>query len=82
MFEIAMNNQMQIATNQMISATGTLCGFATCGNRGDMECVNLDNAAMVNGDYLSIEGAFSRNAAGGRYFRVILQYHINKYVGL
>ena len=79
MFEIAMNDQMQIATNQLTANTG-LCGSASCGNRvmpvpppGQpvRECVNLDNNAMVNGDYLFIEGAFSPDrtpgaAAGGK----------------
>ena len=64
MFEIAMNNQMQIATNQLTANTGT-CGSGSCGNRGAMECVNLDNTATVNGDYLFIEGAFSPGAAAG-----------------
>ena len=82
MFEIAMNNQMQIATNQLTRNTG-LCGSASCGNRyltvagtTVRECVNLDNA-MVNGDYLFIEGASSPGATAGGisvYYNITYKY--------
>ena len=77
MFEIAMNNQMQIATNQRTANTG-LCGTASCGNRvvsatDARECVNLHNA-MVNGDYLFIEGAFSPGATAGGILVVLHIY--------
>ena len=82
MFEIAMNDQMQIATNQLTANTG-LCGSASCGNRvmpgtppapPVRECVNLDNNAMVNGDYLFIEGAFSPGATAGGILVVLYRY--------
>ena len=85
MFEIAMNDQMQIATNKLPGAANDgHCGSASCGNRyltGPpivRECVNLDNNANVNGDYLFIEGAFSPNtmtaALGGSNVMWVFDY--------
>ena len=65
MFEVAMNDQMFIATNQLPATTDGHCGRASCGNRDNTECVNLVNAANRNEDYLFIEGAFFPDGSGG-----------------
>ena len=64
MFELAMNDQMHIATNKVAANPGH-CGSASCGNRGTIECVNRDNSAGINGDYLYIEGAYSLDDGTG-----------------
>ena len=84
MFEIAMYDQMFIATNKLPGAANDgHCGSASCGNRGDgaggnNECVNLNNAATGNEDYLYIEGAFSPNtmtaALGGSNVMWVFDY--------
>ena len=85
-FEISMFDQMHIATNPRASGGNGLCGSASCGGRGAgtgtgagrTECViNDGNTAMLNSDYLYIEGAFSLNAVGG-IGSIVSFYQINQ----
>ena len=65
-FEIAMDNQMQIDSNLQAGAGNGHCAAASCGGRGNFECVNqASNITNTSGDYLQIEGAFSLDTRDG-----------------
>ena len=58
-----MDNQFHLNSNQLAGTQGGPCDAASCGSRGQNECVNQASNAATNSG--GIEGAFSFDTAAG-----------------